>query len=383
MEAVQLLDQAVSRDPNFLDAYCVLVGAHDRIYFVGFDHTDPRLQLSDGIIQSIRRLRPGSGEMHLALAQHHYWAYGDYALAKQELALARRTLPNESWIPLLTGYIERRQGHWEESLQEMKQALELDPRNFAILQQISLTYEGMRRYKETAATLDRVRAIAPKDIPSRVRRALVDLEERADPKPFKAAIDAILAEDAKVSLGFVNPWLFVLLRDSDPVAVQQALSNIAGCGCFDENIPFPNGWCEGLLARLRGDQSAARMALNSARDDLSQTVRKQPDYAAALCALGVVDAVLGNKEDAMSEGERAVKLIPVTKNAIEGATLIRYLAIIYAWTGDKDRAIERLTEATQLPGSHVSYGYLRLHPIWDPLRSDPRFEAIVDSLAPK
>ena len=234
-----------------------------------------------------------------------------------------------------------------------------------------------------SATLDRVRAMAPKDIPSRLRRALVDLEEHGDSKPFRMAIDAILAEDTNAALGFVNPWLFVLLREGDPIAVQHAFSNMGGCGCFDENIPFPSGWCEGLLARLRGDESAARVAFNSARKELNQTVRNQPNYAAALCALGVVDAVIGNKADAIREGERALELSPVNKNAIEGATLVRYLTIIYAWTGEKDRAIERLTETTQLPGSHISYGYLCLHPLWDPLQGDPRFEAIVDSLAPK
>ncbi|HJW37801.1 MAG TPA: protein kinase [Candidatus Udaeobacter sp.] len=382
-QAVRLLDQAVARDPSFLDAYCQLVGAHDRIYFVGFDHTDARLKLSEAVIQSIRRLRPGSGEMHLALAQHQYWAFGDYDLAKQELALARRTLPNESRIPLLTGYIERRQGHWEKSLEEMKQALELNPRDFSILQQISLTYEALHRYKEMAATLDRVLAMAPKDIPSRVRRALVDLEEGADPKPLHATIDAILAEDANAAPVLVNQWLLLALRERDPIAAERALSIMGGGGCFDENIPFPNGWCEGLAASLRGNDSAARGALNSARNELGQTVRTQPDYPAALCALGVVDAVLGNKEDAIREGERAVELLPVTKNAIQGATLVRYLAVVYAWTGEKDRAIERLAETTHLPGSHVTYGNLRLNPLWDPMRGDPRFEALVASLAPK
>jgi tetratricopeptide (TPR) repeat protein len=133
---------------------------------------------------------------------------------------------------------------------------------------------------------------------------------------------------------------------------------------------------------LRGNEPAARESFNDARDKLGQTVQKQPDYAAALCALGVVDAVLGKKDDAIREGERAVELTPVSKNAIEGASLVRYLAIIYAWTGEKDRAIERLAETMRLPGSHISYGYLRLHPLWDPLRGDPRFEKIVASLAP-
>jgi len=383
LQAVQLLDQAVARDPSFFDAYCQLAGAHDRIFFLAFDHTDVRLKLSETVIQSIQRLHPERGETHLALAQHYYYAYRDYDRARQELVLAHLTLPNESRIPLLAGYIDRRQGRWGESLEEMTQALDLNPRDFSVLQQIALTYEALGRYKEMAATLDRMLAMAPKDVQSQVRRAMVDLEKRADPKPFQTAIDAILADDANAALGSVNPWLLVVLRERDSVGAQQALSNMGTGGCFDENIPFPNSWCEGLAAWVRGDESTARAGFENARKELGETVRNQPDYAAAVCALGVVDAVLGNKEDAIREGEHAVELTPVSKNAIEGATLVRYLAVIYAWTGEKDRAIQRLAETTYLPGSHVSYGYLRLHPLWDPLRDDSRFEAIAASLAPK
>jgi TolB-like protein/tRNA A-37 threonylcarbamoyl transferase component Bud32 len=383
VQAVQLLDQAVARDSFFFDAYCQLVGAHDRIYFLGFDHTDPRLKLSEAALQSARRLRPGSGETHLALAQHLYWAFQDYEGAKGELAAARHTLPNESRIPLLAAYIYRRQGDWEKSLEQMKEALELDPRNFSILQQISATYEALRRYKEMAETLDRALTITPKDIPSRVRRALVDLESQANPKPLHTTIESILAEDPNAAPLLVDQWLFLALRERDPTAAQRALSVMPDDGCYDENIPFPNSWCEGLAARFRGDESAAQTAFASARKELEQTVRDQPNYAAAVCALGVLDAAMGNKKDAIREGLRAVELMPVTKSAIEGPMLIQYLAIIYAWTGDKDRAIERLAEATKLPGSHITYGHLRLNPFWDPLRGDPRFEAIVVSLAPK
>jgi tetratricopeptide (TPR) repeat protein len=154
-------------------------------------------------------------------------------------------------------------------------------------------------------------------------------------------------------------------------------------GCYDENIPFPNSWCEGLAARLSGDESAARSAFNKAREQMQQIVHDQPDYAEALCALGVLNASLGNKEDAIREGLRAVELMPPSKNALEGAMLIQYIAVTYAWAGEKDRAIERLGEAAKLPGSYVSYGNLRLNPLWDPLRGDPRFEKIVASLAPK
>ena len=383
MQAVQLLDQAVARDPLFFLAYGELAGAHDRIYFLGFDHTDTRLKLSETAIQSIRRLRPESGETHLALAQHFYWAYADYDRAQNELVAARRTLPNESRIPLLSGYIDRRQGHMEKSLDEMKKALELDPRDFSILQQVSLTYQLLRRYKETAATLDQVLAMAPNDVPTRVRRAWIDLQWRADPKPLHSTIDTVLAQDPNAAPVVVIQWLDLALGEQDPAAALRALAAMPTDGCYNENIPFPNTWCEGLVARLRGDERAARAAFTTAQKELEQTVHDQPNYPQGLCALGVVNAVLGKKQDAIREGLRAVELLPVSKNSLEGPMLIQYLAVIYAWTGDKDRAIERLSEATKLPGSHVTYGDLHLNPLWDPLRGDSRFEAIVTSLAPK
>jgi len=243
----------------------------------------------------------------------------------------------------------------------------------------------LHRYKEMAATLDRVLAMAPKHIPSRVRRGLVDLQWRANPKPLHTTIETILAEDPNGAPVLAVQWLLLALRERDSDATERALAAMPaeGGGCFDENIPFPNSWCEGLAARFRGDEPAARASFTNARKELEQTVREQPDYAPALCALGVIDAALGNGEDAIREGERAVKLTPISKSAIDGAMLVQYLAVIYAWTGDKNRAIEQLAEAAKLPGGVISYGDLRLNPFWDPLRGDPRFEAIVASVAPK
>lgn len=381
-EAVRLLDEAVARDPMFFLAYGELAGAHDRIYFLGFDHTDARLKLAETAIQSVRRLRPDSGETHLALAQHSYWAYRDYDRARSELLIAQRTLPNESRIPLLSGFIDRRQGRWEKSVEEMNRALELDPRDFSILQQISISYEGLRRYKDMTEALDRALAIAPKDVPTRVRRAWVDMVWRADTKPLHTIIDTILADEPNAAPVLVDRWILLALRERDPVAAERALAKMPADGCYDDNIPFPNSWCEALVARLRGDEAGARTAFTSARKELEKTVRDQPDYAAALCALGVVDAMLGNNEAAIREGEHAVELMPTSKSAIEGPLFVKNLAIIYAWTGHKDRAIERLTEIAKLPND-IAYGHLRLNPLWDPLRGDPRFEAIVASLAPK
>jgi len=133
---------------------------------------------------------------------------------------------------------------------------------------------------------------------------------------------------------------------------------------------------------MRGDKAGARAAFASARTEAVRLVAEQPDYAQALCVLGMADAAIGHKEDAIREGRRAVELLPVAKDAINGVLLVQYLALIYAWTGEKDLALEQLAVAANLPG-YLSYGELRLHPYWDLLRGDPRFEKIVATLAPK
>jgi serine/threonine-protein kinase len=381
-QAVRLLDEAVERDPSFFLAYYELAEAHDAIYQLGFDHTPARLALADAAIQSLRRLRADAGETHLALAKHFYWGYLDYDRARQELTAAQRTLPNNALAFLLVAYIDRRQGRWEESTRNFEHASELDPRNVVILQQLSLNYESLRRYADMAAVLDRALLLAPNDITLRTQRAAVALSWHADLKPLHATIQTILAENPNATPLLADQWLPLALYERDPAAAKRALAAMPPGGCYDAGIPFLNTWCEGLAARMRDDQPAARAAFTNARKELEKMVRDQPDYAGALCALGVIDAVLGNKEAAIREGQRAVALMPVSKNAIEGPLLIKYLALIYAWTGEKDRAFEQLDKAAKLP-SYLSYGQLRLHPIWDPLRGDPRFEKIVASLAPR
>jgi len=381
-EAVRLLDEAVKRDPSFFLAHYQLANAHDTIYQLGFDHTPARLALAAAAIQSLRRLRPDAGETHLALARHLYWGYLDYDHARQEVTLAEQALPNNADAFVISAYIDRRQGRWEESTRNFEQASKLDPRNVVILQQLSLNYENLRRYSEMTAVLDRALMLAPNDVALRMQRAGVALNWRADPKPQHAAIQTILAENTNVAALVADQWFQLALLERDSAAAERALAAMSPGGCQDGSIPFPNSWCEGLAARLRGDESAAGVAFTNARKELEKTVRDQADYAEGLCVLGIIDAALGNRENAIREGQRAVQLMPVSKNAIEGPLLIKYLALIYAWTGEKDRALKRLDEAAKLP-SFLSYGQLRLYPYWDSLRGDPRFEKIVASLAPK
>ena len=163
LEATRLLEQAIARDPTFFLAYCRLAEAHDLIYFFGSDHTPARLALANTAIQTALRLRPASGEAHLALAEHFYRGYRDYDHALAELTLARRLLPNDPLVFELTGFITRRQGRWEESTTDFKRALELDPHNLFFLQQLSFTYDLQRRYRDLATVLDRALKLVPSD----------------------------------------------------------------------------------------------------------------------------------------------------------------------------------------------------------------------------
>jgi len=381
-EAVRLLNQAVERDPAFALAYYQLAEAHDVIYLQGIDHTPARLAMANGAIQSLARLRPNSGEAHLALAKHLYWCYHDYDRAREELTLAQKSLPNDPMPFQILGYIDRRQGRWPESTKNLERAIELDPQNSAFLEQIARSYECLRRYADAERALDRAIALVPKDAAMRARRAEIELHWHADARPLVSMIQAIIAKDSREVKNIAELWLNAALYDRDFDAALRALAALPIDGCHRETILFPRVWCEGIVAQMRGDKVAARAAFSSARNEMAKLVREQPAYAEALCALGMADAALGNKEDAIREGRRAVELLSVTKDAIIGPLLVQNLALIYAWTGEKDLAFEQLSAAAKLPG-YLSYGELRLHPYWDPLRSDPRFDKIVASLAPK
>ena len=390
-EAATLLNQAITRDPEFFLAYCDLARTHDALYFSGKDHTPARLALAEAAIAAAARLRPNSGELHLLLAEHLYRAYLDYDQARAELALAQRTLPNNEAIFYWMALIDRRQGRWNESARNFEKALELDPRQTGYLRNTAQIYELQRRFAEAAATLDRVLKLMPQDQTAneydkrevRVERASIDLAWRADPRPLHVAIEAIVTENPAAATEFPYQWFNLALCEHDPVTANRALAAMKPGGLGSGwGESFPRAWFEGLAARARGDAAAARAAFASARVEAEFTVREQPDHGPSLCVLGMIDAALGRKEDAIREGRRAAELLPVAKDSIAGAGIMEYLGIIYAWTGEKKLAIDQVSATLRIP-SDLNYGKLRLHPFWDPLRGDPRFEKLVASLAPK
>ncbi|MEO7724544.1 MAG: adenylate/guanylate cyclase domain-containing protein [Chthoniobacterales bacterium] len=381
LAAADLFAKAVARDPNYFQAYCKLASVHDQIYLNGPDHTPARLALAEAALKAAQRLRPDAGETHLALAEHLYCGHLDHDRARQELELARRSLPNEPLIFELTGFIDRRRGRWEESTTNLLRALDLDPRNTYFLQQLAVSYQFLRRFDEAAAMLDRALTILPNDPSLRVIRAGLALHARADPRPMHQVIDDLVAHDRNAVAGIADEWLFLALCERDLVAAEKAISAMTADGYSNQGVQFTRAWCDGLVARIRGDASAARSEFAAARTEVESSLRSEPNHAQALSLLGMIDAALGQKEDAIREGRRAVELQPLQRNSIDGALAIEYLAVTYAWAGETEQALEQLKRATTIPGD-VSYGQLRLHPFWDPLRGDPRFERIVTSLAP-
>jgi TolB-like protein/tRNA A-37 threonylcarbamoyl transferase component Bud32/Tfp pilus assembly protein PilF len=382
LQAVDLLNQAVARDPSFFQVYCELAYAHDQLYFLGLDHTPARLQLAEEAIRAAFRLRPGAGEAHLARAENLYRGYLDYEGALAELAAGSQTLPNSSRVFALKGYIQRRQGHWEESTRNLEHAIELDPRNFFTLQQIALSYGVLRRYEEEKSVLDRALAIVPRDVDTQVARASVQFHWKGDTRPLHETIDSIRATDLDALPKIANDWLSCALAERDVTAAKEALNAFGGIPLTDYAVHLNRPLMEGVIARMTNDKEAARAAFTVARAEQEKAVQTQPSYAPPLCVLGLIDAGLGRKEEALREGRRAVELLPVEKDAINGPLMMEYLAMIAAWVGEKDLACEQLAIAIR-PPSTVSYGQLKLLPFWDPLRKEPRFEKIVDSLAPK
>jgi TolB-like protein/Flp pilus assembly protein TadD len=383
LEAAYLLNQALARDSSYFEAYCQLGGIHDLLYLLGDDHSPRRLGLAEAAVNTALRLRPNAGEAHLARATNLYSGYLNYDAALAELEVARRSLPNDCRVFELVGLIQNRRGKFEEALAELDHAMELDPRNVYRLEQVAASYWSLRRYPEAREVYDRALAIDPNNVQARIFRAEVDLVWKADTRAMHQVIESLRDNNPRALHEIADGWVGCALADRDPTAAKAALIAAGENMPLNENaVHFSHSFVEGWIARLEKDEPKARVAFESARAEQEKIVEAQPDYAPPLCVLGVIDAMLGRKQEALSECRRAVELLPVEKDAFNGPLMIQWYATSAAWVGEKDLACEQLAAAIRYPGS-LGYGQLKLFPFWDPLRGDPRFEKIVDSLAPR
>jgi TolB-like protein len=395
-DAADLLTKAVAHDPNFFLAYCQLAFVHDLIYngdtwvhHRETDHTPARLALAKSAIDSAFRLRPDSGEAHLALAWHRYWGYSDYDGARAELALAQQGLPNDARAFELAGLIDRRHDRWADAIHNFERACELDPRNGLDLITLATTYLWLHDYDQMVRVMDRIISLDPARRAPRLIRAQIEVDRRADTRPLRALIEKILTnEPGSERDPFVAEYrLDVAFYDRDldaagslvaALPLQQTLDAMFNRGSRDF-------WL-GLVARLKGDAAAARAAFMKARTETEEELRVHPDDMDLLFSLAQIDALLARKQEALSEGRRAMELAPIAQEAMFGwcpteVCATRSFAIICAQVGETDLALEQLEALTKTPGG-PTYGDLRLDPSWDSLRGDPRFEKIVAS-APK
>jgi Tfp pilus assembly protein PilF len=377
--AVDLLNQAIARDPSFALAYCRLALAHDDIYFLELDHTAGRLELAKSAIDTAFRLKPDSGEAHLALAGHYYWGYLDYDRARDELALAQRTLPNNSRLFFITSFIDRRQGRWADSVRNLERASELDPQNDLTLAALQITYSLLRDYKRELTILDRRQKLHPNDHHLELARAIFERQWHADLRPWHAEIEKRIAENPAAADDWTEDRLYLALLERDFDAAASLAAKLPQNTLTEKENR--NSWM-GYVARLRGDMASAEADFTAARMIQEELIRAQPDNGRLHGELGFIDAALGRREEALREGRRSLELVPLTKDPLDGAEVLDVFAMICVLAGEKDLALEQLETLAKIP-SNLDYGRLRLETFWDPLRGDPRFEKIVNSLAPK
>ena len=321
LQAVDLLNQATARDPSFFDAYCQLAWAHGQLYGVNIDHTPARIALAEAAVEAAARLRPDAGETHLARARNLYWGKQDYNGALAELELASRTLPNDPQLFELKGYIQRRQGRDDDAIRNLERAIEVDPRNAEILGQAAISYHNTRRYAQERSAYDRILSLTPNDPHQQALRAFVEFEENADVRSYHDALESIRRTNPTAIRSIANDWLICALAERDTKAATDALTAAGGDPvglAFADNVRFNRPFVEGVIARMSNDEVKARAAFAAARAEQEKVIQAQPDDALALCVLGLIDAALGRKEEALREGRRAVELLPVEKDAKHG-----------------------------------------------------------------
>jgi TolB-like protein/Flp pilus assembly protein TadD len=379
LQAVRFLDEAVSRDSNFALAYCWRTIAHDNLYWNGLDRTPARLELAQASVDRALALVPDMGEAHLAQALVFYHGKRDYNRAFQELALANRALPNSAEVFYLAGVIARRQGRWDDSIHNLEKAYELDPFNPRIVNGLSVVYDLLRRYDEEVALFDRAAAANPS---TRNYAQMVHAQIELQKGDLKAARSFLSSLPGDYDPNGATTWtrITLALYERDFEAAARFLASwkqeelVASAGKV-----FPVSYWQGTIARAAGDNPKAMEAFTRARATIMSQLAKQPDDPNLLSTLGLIDAGLGRKEDALNEGRRAVALRPLSEDAVDGAAMLSWLAMIYTWVGETSGALDQLEFLAKVPNG-PSFGALKYDPAWDALRGDPRFAAMLTSL---
>jgi TolB-like protein/Flp pilus assembly protein TadD len=381
LKAEQLFEQATNLDPNFAAAFAGL-SLIESWAFHSFDPTPPRRDKARLAADEALRLQPDLPEGHLALGFSYYYGDRDYERALAEFEIAKRGLPNEAEAYTAIGAIQRRQGKWAESTGNFEKSAVLDPKNASILYNLGYSYLAQRNFEAAEKTFDRAITASPQSFGARALKAGVAILSRGDVTFAENQLSSIPPGfDSDGLVTWARVWLLTLQRKFSNAleVVGQFRGEILAS---DTTAPNPKAFLEGLLYYYQGDKTKAQTALEHARVMVEQLIRESPDDAARHAMLGQILAALGQKDSAIAQGKRAAELQPESQDAFDGPQISARLAEIYVWVGEYDQAFRLLDHLLHTPNG-ITVPLLKLDPVWDPLRKDPRVQALIDKYGPK
>jgi TolB-like protein len=371
-KAEQLFEKATKLDPNFAEAFASLAWVEDWMYH-DFDPTSARKEKARAAAEEAIRLQPKLPEAHLALGFYHYYCERDYQTALDEFAIARLSLPNSAEVYMAIGAIERRQGKWEKSTANLERAASLSPKDAWVLQNLADNYYANRNFEAADKVFDRAIEAAPKSFGPRAEKAKLAIDWKGDLSVMEKALTKVPPGDDPDALVTFARVQLLLLQRKFPDALALLKQSHQDVSHFDKQREL----LEGAIYTFLNDKEKALSAFERARPIAEKALRESPDDASRHATLGLILAGLGEKDAAIAEGKRAVELLPESQDAFDGPKTTVALAQIYAWTGENEQALQLLDRSLSTPNG-VTVPFLKLDPIWDPLRTDPRFQALVD-----
>ncbi|MGB8658597.1 MAG: protein kinase [Candidatus Zixiibacteriota bacterium] len=373
--AIDMYAKAVEIDPTFAIAYASLSVEHSFMYWAYYDRTDERLNKAKEAVDRALELNPDLPEAHRALGIYYYYGSRDYERALEQFAIAQKGQPNNSDVLAAIGYVQRRQGKWEQAVTNLKKAFELDPRSADKADEVAFTFGFMRKYTEAAFYSDRAISLAPYKPGLYSRKAWLCVMSDGD---TRKAIKALQEATGKADTSqLVSDLVRLDILDG---AYQTALGRLPGIGAYMDVDGFNDTTSYFLSkAQIYGLLKRPQLTLDcydSARIILENKVQSRPSEAPFHSQLGIAYAGLGRKEEAIREGKKGVELLPVSKDAIDAPTFVQILAQIYVMVGDYDSATDQLEYLLSIP-SYISIPYLRIDPTWAPMRNHPRFQKLL------
>jgi serine/threonine-protein kinase len=371
--ASDMFERAVELDPNFAFAHALLSEAHSGIYHFGYDVTEERLENARRAAMRALEIDPDLPEGHRALGHYYYWGLRDYRRALEEFSIAAKDLPNDSTLLAGIAFVHRRQGRWEQALAELEHVLQIDSQNYSNLMDTANAYGWFGRYQEATRLFERAIALAP-DRPDAYIWHYISLYHQYGPTHrSRQMLEAVPGRSHYLEFW----WFMHEVGERNYEAALEWLARFPEPVFESQFAYFPRALGECLCRSLLDQPEPAREACEEASVLLENAVADMPQDPRVHGALGLSYALLGRKDDAIREGELAVELWPVSKDALKGPAFVRNLAVIYVLAGEDEAALDQIEYVLSIP-SWVSVPILRAEPYWDPLRDHPRFLALLE-----